>query len=170
MFIAVGIVGALLLVVFLVFDDFLDEIIPDADWISGPVLGAFLAAFGLFGWMVDSASDAATWLAAVTGVAGGIALGYGTFRLTKALVNTPTDGTPTPRDLVGREGRVVTSVTDGRVGEVLVTIGGQPVKLTASTEPGVELARGAKIVVVEVTSPTKVVVEAAEQFWGELPQ
>lgn len=169
MFIAVGVVGALLLVAFLVFDDFLDEIIPDADWISGPVLGAFLAAFGLFGWMVQSSTGAATWVAAVAGLAGGIGLGYGTFRLTKAVANTPTDATPTKRDLVGREGRVITAVVAGRLGEVLVSIGGQSVKLAATAEPGVELERGARIVVIEATSPTRVVVQAADRFWGTPP-
>lgn len=167
MFIAVGIVGAVLLVVFLVFDDFLDEIIPDADWISGPVIGSFLAAFGLFGWMVDSSSDAPTWLSSIVGVGGGLALGFGTYRLTKALVNVPTDDTPTPAALVGRAGRVITPIEPGKVGEVLVNIGGQPVKLTASADA--ELARGSSVVVVDVSSPTKVIVQSAEQFWGPTP-
>ena len=114
MFVAVGVLGALLLVVFLVFDDFLDEIIPDADWISGPVIGAFLAAFGLFGWMVQSSTDAAAWVAALVGLGGGVGLGYGTYRLTKALANTPTDATPTQRDLLGRPGRVITAISAGR--------------------------------------------------------
>ena len=166
MFVAVGVLGALLLVVFLVFDDFLDEIIPDADWISGPVIGAFLAAFGLFGWMVQSSTDAAAWVAALVGVGGGVGLGYGTYRLTKALANTPTDATPTQRDLLGRPGRVITPISAGRVGEVFVSIGGQSVKLAATAEPDTDIERGTQIVVVEVTSPTRVVVQAAEQFWG----
>jgi len=170
MFIAVGLVGAALLLVFLIFDDFLDEIIPDADWISGPVIGAFLAAFGLFGWMVEASSDAGTAVAAAVGAAGGVALGYATMRMTRALMKTPTDGTPSPRDLVGRAGRVVTPIVDGRVGEVLVTIAGQPMKLTAVAGAGQELARGSEVVVVEIASPTKVVVESAEQFWGESPR
>ena len=58
MFVVVGLVGAVLLVVFLVLDDVLEGILPDADWISGPALGAFLAAFGLFGWVGQEAFDA----------------------------------------------------------------------------------------------------------------
>jgi len=170
MFVAVGVIGAVLLIVFLVFDDFLDEFVPDADWISGPVIGAFLAAFGLFGWMVQSATDAAAWVAAVVGLAGGVGLGYGTYRLTKALAETPTDATPTQRDLIGRPGHVITAISAGRLGEVLVSIGGQSVKLAATAEPDTDIQRGTQIVVIEVTSPTRVVVQAADRFWGTHPQ
>ena len=57
MFVVVGLVGAVLLVAFLLLDDVLEGILPDADWISGPALGAFLAAFGLFGWVGQEAFD-----------------------------------------------------------------------------------------------------------------
>ena len=63
MFVVVGMVGAVLLVVFLLLDDVLDGILPDADWISGPAIGAFLAAFGLFGWVAQEGFDAPTAVA-----------------------------------------------------------------------------------------------------------
>jgi len=164
MFIAVGLVGAVLLVLFLVFDDVLDGILPDADWISGPVIGAFLAAFGLFGWTSMEAFDAPSGLAAVIGVGGGIAVGYGAYRLTKALMHSPTDATPTAAALVGREGRVITGASPGQLGEVLVTMGGQPVKLSAVSEG--ELVRGVAVVVIDAPSATKVVVQSADLFWA----
>lgn len=47
MFVVIGVIGALLLVSTLVFDDVIDDLIPGLDFLSGPVIGAFLAAFGL---------------------------------------------------------------------------------------------------------------------------
>jgi len=60
MFVAAGLLGALFLVVFLLFDDVLDGILPDADWISGPAIAAFVAAFGLFGSVAQEGFDAPT--------------------------------------------------------------------------------------------------------------
>jgi membrane-bound ClpP family serine protease len=164
MFVVVGVIGAVLIITFLVFDDVLDGVLPDADWISGPVIGAFLAAFGVAGWAVSDGFDAPGWLSALVGIAAGIGLGYVAFRVTKALVHTATDATPTAASLVGREGRVVTGALPGQLGEVLVPIGGQQVKLAAICED--ELSRGARVVVVDVASPTKVVVQPADRFWA----
>ena len=164
MFVVVGLVGAVLLLVFLLLDDVLDGILPDADWISGPALGAFLAAFGLFGWVAQEGFDASTAVAAGIGVIGGLALGYFTYRLSKALFDSPTDATPTTASLVGHQARVVTPVRAGGTGEVLVRLGGQPVKLSATASE--DLPLGTESVVIAVESPTRVVVEAAERFWA----
>jgi membrane protein implicated in regulation of membrane protease activity len=151
--------------VFLLLDDVLEGILPDADWISGPALGAFLAAFGLFGWVAQEGVDAPTPVAVAVGVAGGIGLGWFTVRLSKALYRSPTDATPTTASLVGQPARVVTPVRAGGTGEVLVRLAGQPVKLSATSAD--DLPLGAESVVVEVTSSTRVVVQAAERFWNE---
>ena len=164
MFVAVGLIGAVLLVLFLLFDDVVDGIVPDVDWISGPVIGAFLAAFGLFGWTSTEAFDAPSWLAAIVGIGGGAVMGYFAYRLSKALVNSPTDATPTAKALVGREGRVVTGASPGQLGEVLVTLGGQSVKLAAVSDG--ELVRGTSVVVIDAPSATKVIVQAADLFWA----
>jgi membrane protein implicated in regulation of membrane protease activity len=163
MFVVVGVAGALLLVVFLVFDDVLEGILPDTDWISGPVIGAFLAAFGLFGWVSQAGFDAPGLVAALVGIAGGVGVGWFAYRLSKALLHSPTDPTPTMASLVGQEARVVTPVSAGGTGEVLVRLGGQPVKLSATAaEP---LERGTTVVVIAVESTTRVRVESAERFW-----
>ena len=164
MFVVVGLVGAVLLVAFLLLDDVLEGIFPDADWISGPVLGAFLAAFGLFGWVGQDAFDLSTGAAAALGVAGGVVLGWFTYKLSKALWNSPTDATPTTASLVGQQARVVTPIRAGATGEVLVQLGGQPVKLSATADE--YLAFGRYAVVISVESSTRVVVEAAERFWA----
>ncbi|MDQ3469245.1 MAG: hypothetical protein M3487_05705 [Actinomycetota bacterium] len=164
MFAVVGLIGVVLLVAFLVFDDFLDGIVPDADWISGPALGAFLAAFGLFGWVAEEGFDAPAPVAVAAGVGGGVALGWFAYRLSRALLHSPTDPTPNTSTLVGHEARVVTPVRAGGSGEVLVRLGGQPVKLLATAQE--DLAAGSAAVVIAVESSTKVVVQAAEQFWA----
>ena len=167
MFVIVGLIGALLLIVFLLADDVLDGLLPDADWFSGPALAGFLAAFGLFGWVAQAAFDAPTPLAIAVGVAGGVALGWFAVRLSKALYHSPTDATPTTASLVGQPARVVTPVRAGGTGEVLVRLGGQPVKLSATSTD--DLPLGAESVVIAVQSSTRVVVEAASRFWGDSP-
>jgi membrane protein implicated in regulation of membrane protease activity len=163
MFAAVGIVGALVLVASLLFDDALEAVLPESDWLSLPALGAFGAAFGVVGWTAQQAFDASTGVAVASGAAAGLALGYGTVRLTRALLRSPTDATPRAADLVGAAGRVVTPLQGGRAGEVLVRLGGQPTKLTATA--AADLATGTDVVVVAVESPTKVVVQSAAEFW-----
>lgn len=163
MFVAVGLIGVLLLVVFLVFDDVLDGILPEADWISGPAMGAFLAAFGLFGWVAEDGFDAPTPVAIAAGLAGGIGLGWFTAKLATALMNQPTDATPTARGLLGTEGKVVTAISDGRPGEVLLRLAGQPMKMFATADD--TLAVGTDVVVIDVASDTRVVVQAASRFW-----
>jgi membrane protein implicated in regulation of membrane protease activity len=165
MFVVVGVVGTLLLIAFLLFDDFLDGILPDSEWISGPAIGAFLAAFGLFGWVADDGFDAPPLLAGAIGVAGGIGLGWFAYRVSRALMNSPTDATPTTAALVGQQAKVVTPVRAGGTGEVLVRLGGQPVKLSATADE--DLARGTESVVVAVESPTRVRVESAVRFWKQ---
>ena len=55
----------------------------------------------------------------------------------------------------------------GLRGEVLVRLGGQPVKLSALASDGSDdsFANGAEVVVVSVVSPTRVRVMAADRFW-----
>jgi membrane protein implicated in regulation of membrane protease activity len=164
MFVVVGVVGAVLLIAFLLLDDVLEGILPDADWISGPVLGAFLAAFGLFGWVGQQAFDLPTAGAVAVGIVGGAVLGWFAYKLSKALLNSPTDATPTTASLVGQHARVVTPVRAGGTGEVLVRLGGQPVKLSATAAD--DLPVGTNSVVIAVESSTRVVVEAADRFWA----
>ncbi len=167
MFAVVGVIGALLLVAFLLLDDVLEGILPDVDWISGPAVAAFLAAIGLFGWVAEEGFDAPTPVAATVGVAGGIGMGWFAYKLSKALMHSPTDETPRTASLIGREGRIVTAVSAGRVGEVIVRLGGQPVKLSAAASE--VLAVGTEVVVIAVESDTRVVVEAATKFWARDP-
>lgn len=169
MFVALAVIGIMLLVVALLFDDVLDGLLPDLDvfgseLLSGPVIGAFLGATGIVGWMLQAGAGAPGPVALGGGLASGAVLGWGTGRAVRALMHTPTDATPRASDLVGRSARVVTGVQAGGIGEIVVSLGGQPVKLTATA--GRDLPVGAEVTVVALESATKVVVEASEEFWG----
>ncbi len=164
MFIVIGVVGAVLLLSSLLFDDLIDGLVPDLDFISGPVIGSFLAAFGLFGWFASSGIDVPALLAVVIAVGGGLAFGAFTFKLTDTLIHQPTDGTPTTESLVGQTGRVVTPVRADGIGEVLVALGGASTKFTATADT--DLATGSSVVIVAVESPTKVRVQSEAEFWA----
>ncbi|MEZ5409838.1 MAG: NfeD family protein [Acidimicrobiales bacterium] len=169
MFVALGMIGIVILAVALLFDDLLDGLLPDVDvlgseLLSGPVIGAFLGATGIVGWMLQAGAGAPGPVALGGGLVSGVALGWGTGRAVRALMHSPTDATPRSSDLVGRTARVVTGVRAGGIGEVLVSLGGQPVKLTATA--GRDLPVGTEVTVVALESATKVVVEASEEFWG----
>ena len=164
MFIVIGVFGAVLLVSSLLFDDVIDGLVPDLDFISGPVIGAFLAALGLFGWYAGAGLDSGTLVAAAIGAGGGAVFGWFTYRVTKALTDQPTDATPRAETLVGVSGRVVTAVRANGIGEVLVPLGGAPTKVTATAD--VDLPTGTPVVVVALESPTKVRVQAESDFWN----
>lgn len=165
LFIVVGVIGVVLLVVSILFDDLFDAVVPDVGWVSGPIIGAFMAAFGLFGWAVDSNWQVSLAVAALAGVGGGLALGYFTYKFGMALWNMPTDATPTANDTVGTEARVVTAIDDGAMGEIVLELAGQPVKFNATADAAVE--RGSRVVVIAVESPTRVHVEPSSKFWGD---
>lgn len=164
MFIAAAILGTALLLASLFFDGLVEGLLPESEWISGPAVGAFFGAFGIVGWMVQSGLGASAPTAVGAGVVGGVVLGSLTFRIARVLMNSPTDSTPRTADLIGVAGRVVTGVRAGGLGEVLVVRGGIPTKLNATAAS--DLAVGAQVVVVAVASATKVVVEAADEFWS----
>jgi membrane protein implicated in regulation of membrane protease activity len=164
MFVVIGVIGAMLLVASLVFDDVIDGLVPDLPYVSGAVIGAFLAAFGAIGWFVDDGVGATTVVALFAGVVGGVAIGAAAFKLTDTLVNLPTDATPTTESLVGKPARVVTPVRAGGVGEVLVLLGGASAKYTATSDT--DLATGTSVVVTAVESPTKVRVQSEAEFWS----
>jgi membrane protein implicated in regulation of membrane protease activity len=162
-FLIVGALGVLLLSLSFVLDDVLDGVLPDDGWLSTPVLGAFLTATGFGAWLLDRAGLPAA-VALLGGTAAGVVLGWVAFRISRSLLHMATDATPTAGDLVGRPGRVVTPIPAAGIGEILVRMGGQPLKLTARADEAVP--NGAEVVVVTVLSPTQVEVQSAARFWG----
>ena len=168
MFIVIGVIGALLLTAGLVFGDLLDGVLPESEWLSMTAIATWMVAFGFGGYLIDTRTGLPTAIAVVGGAAAGCALGYVAARWSRSLSTMATDATPSASDLAGRQGRVITAIPPRSTGEVLVRLGGQQVKLTAviSEHEILPLERGVDVIVVDVLSPTKVEVQAAEEFWG----
>ena len=159
-FLVVGAIGLLLAVIGLFLGDVDVDLGPD--FLSLPVIAAFVGAVGFVGAAVVGAGGT-TSTALVAGAGAGLVLGYGTFRFARGLMHMPTDPPTRADDLLGRPGRVVTDVAVDRYGEVLVDVAGQRVKLGARSTT--ETVAGTDVVVIEVLSPTSVLVEPAEVFW-----
>jgi membrane-bound ClpP family serine protease len=157
-FFVVALVALGVLFVALVLDDVLDgltDALGGPDWLSLPVLAAVVAGFGLVAGAVEGAAGA-TLPALLAGGAGGLGTGWLTARFVSAAMAMPTDPPIRHADLAGRAGFVVTAVAPLQPGEVLVALGGVRHKLRACAEE--TIAVGREIVVVEVSSPTTVVV------------
>lgn len=146
-----GVIGAVIVLGALLAGDVID--LGDG-WISAPVIGGFLAAFGLAGAVM--APRVGTTLAVVIAAGSGLAVGLAAALLTRSLLRMRTDATPRTADLVGRAGMVISPISPVRYGQVRVDAYGQPFQLSARADEDLEVGR--QIVVVEVTSPTSVVV------------
>lgn len=161
-FVVIGALGLGIVVVSLLFGDVLDGVFESAHfdvadgWLSTPVLGAFLAAFGFGGALLLRGLKLSPLAATGGGLLAGVVLGGITLTLVRALMNMPTDPTPRTGDLVGKLATVVTRIPDDGLGEVALTASGQRIKLSARADA--PIASGTTVVVVDVTSPTSVVV------------
>ncbi|MGH9245942.1 MAG: hypothetical protein ACRD29_16820, partial [Acidimicrobiales bacterium] len=157
-YILVGLVAVAVLVVSLVFDDLfegLTDALGGPDWLSLPVVAALVAGFGFVAGAVAGLGGV-TVLALGAGVAGGGLTAWLAARLVVAAMRMPTDPPVRHDQLYGRTGRIVTPIPAGRRGEVLIELAGVRHKVAATAE--VPIGLGAEVVVVEVISPTSVVV------------
>lgn len=166
-FVIVGAVGLAIIAVSVLFGDILDGVFEFESFeladgvLSTPVIGAFLAAFGAAGALLLNGLPKLSMLGVVAGAVGsGVLLGGVTLGVVRSLMHMPTDATPRTSDLVGTMGRVVTRVPEGGLGEVIVVSGGQQLKLSARSDAPV--ASGASVIVVDVLSPTSVVVTESD--------
>jgi membrane protein implicated in regulation of membrane protease activity len=129
--------------------------------LSLPVIAGFLGAFGFAGAVaasLGSGHGAATVLGAVlVGTLAAVPTAWIAGKLVNAAINMPTDATLTSNDLVGMLGVVITPVPVGGYGEVRLAVAGQQIKFNARSEQ--PLALGTQIFVIEVPSPTSVLVE-----------
>jgi membrane protein implicated in regulation of membrane protease activity len=126
--------------------------------LSLPVIAGFIGAFGFGGAIAaELIPGHSALLAGGIGLMAAVPTAWAAGRLVDAAVNMPTDATLTSGDIVGTTGVVITPVPAGGYGEVRLTVGGQPMKFNArSAEP---LAMGTHVFVIEVPSPTSVLVE-----------
>ena len=161
-FVIIGVLGLTVVVLSLLFGEVLDGMFEFAHFelsdglLSTPVIGAFLAALGFGGALLLGPAQLSPAWATAGGLGAGMTLGGVTLAIVRALMNMPTDPTPRTSDLVGSLGTVVTRIPADGMGEISVTASGQRLKLNARSDAPVPA--GTTVVVVDVTSPTSVVV------------
>lgn len=160
-FLITAALGFGLLLLGLVVDDFLDFMDGDGGVLSAPVIGAFLGAFGIGGWAATSITGNVL-VGLIAAGAAGLVLGWIALRMSISLIDMHTDATPTSNDYLGQLGRVVTPVSNMSGGEIMIRVGGSPVKLTARSDD--DLALGSQVIVVEVLSANAVRVMPADEL------
>ncbi|TMM40167.1 MAG: hypothetical protein E6F99_04195 [Actinobacteria bacterium] len=129
--------------------------------LSLPVIAGFLGALGFGGAIGATLAGSTGAIALVVGLVVGLVAAVPTAflagKLVNAAMNMATDGTLTSSDLLGMSGVVITPVPVGGYGEVRLAVAGQQIKFNArANEP---LALGTRVFVIEVPSPTSVLVE-----------
>lgn len=129
--------------------------------LSLPVIAGFLGAFGFGAAIVASLLPGRGGFTVLVSVAAGLAAavptGWLAGRLVNAAMNMPTDATLTSADLIGAVGLVITPVPVGGYGEVRLAVAGQQIKFNARADR--PLALGTRVFVIEVPTPTSVLVE-----------
>lgn len=168
-FLGLGIAGVVLLALSLIFDGVLEGLFEGVGaleglfdgWLSLPVIAGFVAAFGFGSAIVLGSTDLGAGAAAAVGVLAGAGIGWGTWKLGRALMREQSVATPRGGDLIGTAGSVVTAVPVDGYGEVLLRLAGQPVKYAARST--VALERGAEVWVEAVLSSTSVTVRPVER-------
>ncbi len=168
-FLVIGVVGVVIVVASLLLGDAFEGLFDALDidtgsgLFSAPVIGAFLAAFGFGAALVMVATGTGAVVGASAGLAAGFGFGVIALVLTRWLMNMGTDETVRVADFVGKSGTVVTRIPANGYGEVTVVHLGHRLKLNAKAPHAI--AAGTSVVVVEVTSPSSVLVEPEAEFW-----
>lgn len=135
----------------------------DGYTLSLPVLTGFLGGFGFGGAIAaELVPGHHAWAAAAGGLVAAAPAAWLAGRLLRAAVTMPTDATPTSADLIGATGVIISAVPAGGYGEVRLTVAGQPVKFNARS--AAPLASGTHVFVIDVPSPTSVLVEPTAHF------
>jgi membrane protein implicated in regulation of membrane protease activity len=129
--------------------------------LSLPVIAGFLGAFGFAGAVGATLSGGHGLLAVAVGSVAGLLAAVPTAflagKLVHAAMNMATDATLSSADLVGASGVVVTPVPEDGYGEVRLAVAGSQIKFHARAAQPLPL--GAQVFVIEVPSPTSVLVE-----------
>ena len=161
-FLIIGAIGLLILLTSLILDDIFDAFdITDLGFISGPAIGAFLAALGFGAALTLYATDASAGRATIVGLGAGVIIGAIATVITRTLMHMPTDPSISTIDLVGRTAVVITPIAEGRYGEVTIRHAGQSLKLNARADGPIPAGR--TVSVVAVMSSSSVVVAIPDQ-------
>jgi hypothetical protein len=125
--------------------------------ISGPALGAFLAAFGFGGALTLRATGGGVAAGVLGGAAAGVVVGGLAGLITRSVMRMPTDRTFRSDDLIGVVGTVITRIPQDGLGEITLTHVGHLTKLNARSSQSVQAGR--QVVVTAVLSSSAVFVE-----------
>ncbi|MFJ2744311.1 hypothetical protein ACIO3O_32190 [Streptomyces sp. NPDC087440] len=169
LFLGLGIAGVVLLLLALVFDGVLESLFGGFSALEGlfdgllslPVIAGFTAMLGFAGAITLGTTGLGAGAATGVGIVAGFVAAWLTWKFTRALMRDQTDATPRGEDLIGTSGSVVTAIPAEGYGEVLVHLGGQPVKYAAKSATPV--ARGADVWVEASLSSTSVSVRPVER-------
>jgi membrane protein implicated in regulation of membrane protease activity len=159
-FLIIGAAGLGLIVFSLVVGEIFGDLFGDFDaggFLSGPAIGAFLAAFGFGAALILSSTTASSALAALGGLGSGIVVGGVAGFFTRSLMNMPTDESVRSSDMTGLKGTVITRIPEEGLGEVSISFHGQLMKMSARSSAAV--SAGTAVTVTAVLSPSSVVVE-----------
>jgi membrane protein implicated in regulation of membrane protease activity len=158
-FLVIGGVGVVILALSVLVGDLFHFGHPDAAGpVSVPAVAGFIGAFGFAGAAVAAVTNTDGLLVPViAGVIAAVPTAWLATRLSRLAMNMRTDATPTQRDMIGTTGVIVTPIIGSGYGEVRISLGGQPLKVSARADR--PLALGTRVLVVEATSPTSVIVE-----------
>ncbi|MFE5482214.1 hypothetical protein [Streptomyces sp. NPDC056527] len=165
-FLAFGFAGLVLLVSALVFDGILEGVLDGFGgavdgFLSLPVIAGFVSMTGFTGAIMLGTTGLGAGAAVGAGVLAGFAVAWLTWRIGRVLMRHGTVTAPRGDDLAGTSGSVVTAIPADGYGEVLLFLGGQPMKFAAKASAPVP--SGAEIWVETVLSPTSVEVRPVER-------
>lgn len=130
-------------------------------FLSLPVIAGFVSMLGFVGAITLGTTGLGAGAATGVGTVAGIGTGWLTWKLSRALMRDGASDTPRGEDLVGSSGSVVTAVPVGGYGEVLLYLGGQPLKVAAKSST--PIARGTEVWVESVLTATSVVVRPVDR-------
>lgn len=161
----IGALGVGLLLLSLVLGDFLDGVFEGLDvdgggLLSTEVIGAFLGAFGFGGALLLAGGGVGLPVALAGGAGAGLVGGGIALVVVRTFIRMPTDETPRSSDLAGKLGRVVTRIPEQGLGEITVFHAGHRMKLSARADQ--PIAFGTDVVIVQVLSPTAVLVTPSD--------
>jgi hypothetical protein len=161
-FLIVGGAGLAVILVSLILGEVVDGLIDAIELdaggiISGPAIGAFLAAFGFGGALTLRATGGGVGTGVLGGAVAGLVVGGLAGLITRSVMRMPTDRTFRSDDLVGVIGTVITPIPEGGLGEITLTHLGHLTKLHARSEQ--PLPAGRQVAVTAVLSSSAVLVE-----------
>lgn len=157
-FLALGVIGIVLLLVALVLGDVLDGALEglSGGFFSTEALAGFLGALG-FGGAIALDATGSTSLAVVIGLALGVVLGFGAAKASRFLHGTGETDTVRTSDMVEKIGQVVDAIPEGGFGVVSISVGGHLTRLNARSS--IPVPAGTQVSVTSIISPTAVQVE-----------